>query len=77
MAERVTPEQARAWFAEHIKRRSECGSGKAVLGLMLHSQNPFSPKQRRKFKTEFLFAVTWIGVAIVLFVLFNFSTGRL
>lgn len=77
MAERVTPKQTRAWFAEHIKRRSDYGFGNAVRSLMLHPQNPFVPKQRCKFKTEFLFAVAWIGMAIVLFVFFNFSIGRL
>jgi hypothetical protein len=76
MAQRITPEQARTWFAEHLKRRLDYGLGNAVLSLMFHPGNPFSPKQRRKFKTEFLLGVAWIGVAIALFVFFNFGISR-
>jgi hypothetical protein len=72
----ITPDETRAWFAVHMKRRSDYGLGNAVLSFMFHPRNPFSPKQRRKFKAGFLFAVAWIGTAIALLVLFNFSLGR-
>jgi hypothetical protein len=76
MAQRITPEEARTWFAAHMKRRPDYGLGNAVLSLVFPPRNPFSPKQRRKFKTEFLFGVAWFGVAITLFVFFNFGIGR-
>ncbi|HEV2402560.1 MAG TPA: hypothetical protein VGS27_36860 [Candidatus Sulfotelmatobacter sp.] len=59
-----------------MKRRTDYGLGNAVLSLMFRPRNPFGPKQRRKFKTEFLFGVAWVAVAIALFVFFNFGIGR-
>lgn len=76
MAERTTPEEARTWFAAHMKRCPDHGFGNAILNLMLYPRNPFSVKRRREFKPGFLFAVAWLGGAVALFVIFNCLLGR-
>lgn len=55
-----------------MNERPDYGLGHAVLNLMLHPRNPFSPNERRKFKAGFLYGVAWIGTAIAVFVFFNF-----
>lgn len=76
MAQRITAEETRAWFAERMNEWPDYGFGTAVLGLMLHPRNPFNVNERRKFKAGFLFAVAWLGAAVALFVFFNFTLGR-
>lgn len=73
MTKRITPNETRAWFAAHMNERADYGMGKAILDLMLHPRNPFSPKERRKFRGAFLWAVAWLGAAVCLFVDFNFA----
>ena len=76
MAERITPEEARTWFATQMKRRADYGFGDAILNLMLYPRNPFNVKRRREFKPGFLFAVIWLGAGAALFVFFNCLLGR-
>ena len=76
MPQRITTEQARAWFAAHMKGRSDCGFGNAMFNRMLHARNPFNAKRRREFKPGFLFAVAWLAGAVALFVIFNCLLGR-
>lgn len=76
MAELITPEEARTWFAEHMKHRADYGFGHAILNLMFRRPNPFDIKQHREFKPGFLFALAWLGTAVALFVLFNCVQGR-
>lgn len=73
MAERITAEQVHAWFAAHMNERPDYGVGKALVDLMLHPRNPFNPKERRKFRGAFLWAIVWMGAAVCLFVYFNFA----
>jgi hypothetical protein len=76
MAQRITPEDARTWFAEHMKGRREYGFGNAILNLVLDPRNPFNVKSRRELKPGFLFAIVWLGAAVALFALFNCLLGR-
>jgi len=73
MTKPITPDETRAWFAGHMNERTDYGLGKAILDLMLHPRNPFNPKERRKFRGAFLWAVAWLGAAACLFVYFNFA----
>lgn len=73
MMKRISPGETRVWFAGHMKQRLDYGLGKAVAGLMLHPRNPFNPKERRKWRGSFLWAVAWLGTAVVAFVYFNFA----
>jgi hypothetical protein len=76
MAQRITPEKARTWFAEHMKRRPDYGFGRAILNVMLYPKNPFNIKPRRELKPGFLFTIAWLGAAVALFALFNCVLGR-
>lgn len=76
MAQRITPGEARTWFAAHMKRRPDYGFSNAILNLVLYPRNPFRVKGRREFKPRFLFAVAWLGAVVALFVLFNCVLGR-
>ncbi len=71
MTKRITPEETGAWFAGRMNERPDCGLGKAILNLMFRPGNPFNPRERRKFRGAFFWAVAWIGAAVCLFVYFN------
>jgi hypothetical protein len=73
MQKHVTPDDTRAWFAEHMKHRPDYGIGKAVVDLMLQPRSPFNPKERRRFRRAFLYAVAWLGAASSVFAYFNFA----
>lgn len=73
MTKRITREETSAWFAGRMNERPDHGLGKAILNLMFHPRNPFNPKERRKFRGAFLWAVAWIGAAVCLFAYFNFA----
>jgi len=71
MTKPITPDETRTWFAGHMNERPDYGLGKTIVDLMLHPRNPFNPKERRKFRGAFLWAVAWLGAAVCLFVYFN------
>ena len=56
-----------------MNARPAYGAGQAVTDLMLHARNPFNPKERRRFRRAFLWAVAWLGAAVGVFVYFNFA----
>lgn len=73
MTKRITPEETRAWFAGRMNERPDYGLGKVILDLLFHPRSPFRPRERRKFRRAFLWAVAWIGAAVCLFAFFNFA----
>ena len=71
MARRITPEETRAWFAGYMNERPDYGLDKALRDLILHPRSPFHPRERRKCRGAFLWALAWLGAAVTLFVYFN------
>jgi hypothetical protein len=72
MQKHVTPDNTRAWFAEHMKQRRDYGMGKAFADLMLQPRSPFNSKERRRFRRAFLYTIAWLGAAASVFAYFNF-----
>jgi hypothetical protein len=76
MAQRITPEETRTWFAAHTRRRPDYGFGHAILNVMLYPRSPFNVKRRRELRPGFLLAIAWLGAAVALFAFFNCVLGR-
>ncbi len=71
MGRRVSAEEAHTWFGEHMKQRPDIGLMKVAVNVMRYPRSPFNPKERRKFRKEFLLAVCLLVVSVAFFVCFS------
>jgi hypothetical protein len=71
MPKRISPEEGRAWFEEHLRQRRDLGLVKAIADMVLEPPNPFDPEARRKPKAGFVLAASLFAIAVSWFVYFN------
>ncbi len=71
MPKRVSREEARAWFEEHLRQRRDLGLGRAVANMILEPWNPFDPRARRRPKVGFILVTSLFAIAVSWFVYFN------
>jgi hypothetical protein len=71
MPKRISPEEGRAWFEEHLRQRRDLGLGKAMANMVLEPRNPFDPRARRRPRVAFVLAASLFAIAVSWFVYFN------
>jgi hypothetical protein len=71
MPKRISPEEAWAWFEEHLRKRRNLGLVKAIEDMVLEPPNPFDPEARRGPKAGFVLAASLFAIAMSWFVYFN------